>query len=180
MLRQGDIAGAQTIVDAADLTCPRGRIAKGRGRDRVKGGLYDVTGKLYDIPAWVLKDPEDIIDDPEKGSPEESEEDSDREGAAAATNRDEKGKGNAGEVVEIKARLSSTGRTISVHLGVRSKVSVVITNMQEQIGNKRLRLYYFGKELPSNSSLDQTRWKPGQVINAFVCDDDEERPYNPI
>lgn len=182
MLRKGDTAEAQAILDALNITCPNGRVASGRGRLREKGGLYDERGELYDIPAWVLTDPEDIVEDEEKDTEEGAANDDDgdevdtTDSLATTQRRDEKGKGRAedpGDIVQLRARLSHRGTDILVSAGTKQKVAVIVRNIQDQIGKKRVRLMYLGRTLDERKTLAESGWKSGHVINAMVFEGDE-------
>ena len=186
MIRKGDIAEAQGILDALTITCPHGRVARGRGRHREKGGLYDERGELYDIPAWVVADPEDVVEDEEKdatsGAAEDDDEDDDGDGGdtidpvEAARRRDEKGKGRAedpGDIVQLRLRLSDRGTDIIVSAGTKQKVAMIVRSIQDQIGTKRLRLMYLGRTLDERTTLAESAWKPGHIINAMVFEGDE-------
>ena len=180
MLRKGDVAEAQGIMDAINVSCPNGRIASGRGRNREKGGVYDERGELYDIPAWVLTDPQDIIEDEEKGptdgAADDDDDDQEETPEATAQRREEKGKGrveDVGVIVQLRARLSDRGTDVTVSVGKKQKISVVIKSIQEQIGGKRMRLMYLGKVLEERQTLDKTGWKEGHVVNALVYEGDE-------
>ena len=177
LMRKGDVAEAQGILDAVNVTCPHGRIASGRGRSREKGGVYDERGELYDIPAWVLTDPEDIIEDEEKDATNgAADEDDDAEAVAAARRRDEKGKGRAedpGEMLQLRTRLSDRGTDIIVSVGMKQKIATIIQSIQERTGNKRVRLMYLGKTLDERQTLEQSGFKQGNVVNAMVFEGDE-------
>lgn len=177
MLRQGDLAGAQGVLDAVNASCPNGRVAGGRGRDRLKGGIYDERGQLYDIPGWVLADPEDMTEDEEKDpdAADDGDESAD-DIVARERRRDEKGKGRAediGEEVRVRARLSDRGTDVVATVGTKQKVAVLVRRIQEQAGNKRIRLAYLGKILDEGKTLDQNNWASGHVINALVFEGDE-------
>jgi hypothetical protein len=176
MLRRGDVAEAQGILDAMGMSCPNGRVAGGRGQHREKGGLYDERGELYDIPTWVLTNPEDIVEEGEKEELEDKDEAERGDIVTAARRRDEKGKGRAedpGETVEVRARLSDRGTDIIVSIGLKQRVSAVIRSLQNQIGNKRVRLMYLGKTLDERSTLEESGWRQGHVINAMVFEGEE-------
>lgn len=184
LVRMDDLAEAQGILDAMNLTCPHGRLASGRGRRREKGGVYDERGQLYDLPAWVVTDPLDVVEAEEKdaveGAEEDDEDDEDDEHsedalAAAARRRDEKGKGRAedpGEKVLLRARLSDRGTDVVVSVGMKQKISVIVSAIQEQIGQRRIRLMYLGKDLEARSTLEQTGWVQDHVVNALVYEGD--------
>ncbi|KAK3704280.1 hypothetical protein LTR37_013954 [Vermiconidia calcicola] len=177
-IRKDNLAEAQGILDALNITCPNGRIARGRGRNRIKGGLYDERGELYDIPSWVLTDPQDIIENDEKdveaGAAEDGENNVDETGEARP--RSEKGKGRAediGEVIKLRARLSDRGTDIIVSTGTKQKVADIVRAVQAQIGKKRLRLMYLGKALNERLTLEENGWQQGHVVNAMVFEGDE-------
>ena len=177
MVRNGNVTEAQVILDAMNITCPTGRIASGRGRDRQKGGLYDERGELYDIPSWVLIDPEDIVEDEKKDAVDGAADEAEESTAAAALRREEKGKGRAedpGETVELRARLSDRGTDVTVSVGTKQRLSLAIRKIQEQVGNKRIRLMYLGKTLNEQSTLEQSTWQRGHVVNALVYEGDEK------
>lgn len=176
MVRDGNLSEAQGILDALNVTCPTGRIARDRGKHRGRGGVFDERGELYDIPAWVVTDPQDIVEDKEKEVGDGTGDDEDSESATASNKRDEKGKGRAedpGESVTVRARLSNTGTDVVVTVGTKEKIEVIVRQILERTGNKRVRLMYLGKTLDERSTLEQSAWKQGHVVNALVFEGDE-------
>ena len=187
MLRKGDIAEAQAILDAINMTCPNGRVARGRGRHREKGGLYDERGELYDIPAWIVTDPEDLIEDEGEKDVLDGADSDDGDvqtiDPTATTRRNEKGKGRAedpGEILQIRARLSDRGTDIIVSAGTKQKIAVIVRGIQDQIGRKRLRLMYLGKTLDERTTLMDSGYKQGHVLNAMVFEGDEKMLSKPF
>jgi hypothetical protein len=195
-VRAGNVSEAQAILDALGATCPTGKIARGSrkngggGRSGSKGGLYDERGEMYDIPPWVVVDPEDVVedeDDEEKDveagapvEPDDNGEDEDGEDtddpAAVARRRDEKGKGRAedpGEIVQLRARLSDRGTDITISIGMKQKISDIVRSIRQRIGDKRVRLMYLGKALDERTTLEDTGWTRGHVLNAMVFEGDE-------
>ena len=165
MLRRGDVEEAQGILDAMNMTCPNGKVARSRGRNGKKGGAYDERGQLYDIPPWVLTDPQDVVEDEDKDEVQDGEK-----------TPVEKGKGRAedpGEIVKVRARLSDRGTDVVVSAGTKQKISVLIKAIREESGCKRLRLMYLGKTLDERSTLEESGWRPDHVINAMVFAGDE-------
>lgn len=187
MLRKGDTAEAQGIVDALGITCPSGRVASGRGRDKVKGGVYDERGVLYELPVWVIADPEDIVEEEEtddKAVTDGAEklptagDDDDVSIASPSTpsRRDEKGKArldDIGDIVHIRCRLSDRGTDVTVEVGRKQQVSVLIRKIQEKVGSKRIRIMYLGKALEERKSVAESGWREGHVVNAMVFEGDE-------
>lgn len=175
MLQQGNVTEAQGILDAVKLTSPNGRVAIGRGRDRVKGGLYDERGELYELPAWLVTDPADIIEEQEKDDQEAGGHRKSSE--TAASRRDEKGKGRAadvGETIRVRARLSDRGQDLVISIGTREKVAVIVRKLQKQVDAPRIRLVYLGHVLQETKTLESQGYKAGDVVNAFVFVGPEE------
>ena len=185
MLKSGNVSDAQGILDAANISCPNGRVASGRGKDRIKGGIYDERGELYDVPAWVISDPRDLIEDGQEkmydGAADESSEDEDMKGGSASLPaslpKEEKGKGRAedmGEMVKLRARLSDRGTDVTVEIGMKQKISVAIRAIQSQLAeSKRVRIVYLGKALQEGKTLAECGWRKGDVVNALVFEGDE-------
>lgn len=180
---EGDgVVEAQGILDALGITCPSGRVASGRGKDKVKGGVYDERGVLYELPAWVIADPDDIIEDDDDANSEEKKFDDQQDDSSntlqpsSPSRRDEKGKGrmeDIGELVRIRCRLSDRGSDVTVEVGRKQAVSVLVRKIQEQIGSKRIRCMYLGKALEERKSIAETGWREGHVVNAMVFEGDE-------
>ncbi|KAI7372013.1 hypothetical protein BTJ68_10808 [Hortaea werneckii EXF-2000] len=188
MLRQGNVADAQGVLDAANLSVPQGRVAIDKGRHRHRGGVYDERGELYDVPLWVVADPQDVVEDEETAEAEKdfdgTASDSDNaageeedDATAGQQRREEKGKGRAediGELLSVRCRLSNLGSDVVVEVGSKQKVTVLVRNIQQQIGPKRLRLVYLGRTLMEGKSLEELGWQQGHVINAMVFEGDED------
>ena len=143
---------------------------------------------MYDIPPWVLVDPDDAVGDEEEekdvkaGAPAEGDDGEDVDGedtddpAAIARRRDEKGKGRAedpGEIVQMRARLSDRGTDITISIGVKQKIGDVVRSIRQRIGDKRVRLMYLGKALDERTTLEDSAWTRGHVVNAMVFEGDE-------
>ncbi|KXT17735.1 hypothetical protein AC579_3609 [Pseudocercospora musae] len=176
-LRQDDIAEAQAIMDAANITCPHGKVGRGRTKEKQREGVYDEQGQLYDLPYWVVTDPQDIIEDEGKDIDAEAEEDEEDEAnEASLARRQEKGKGRAqsiGEELRLKVRLSDRASDMEVTIGSKQNVSVAIRAIKDQINVRHCRLVYLGKALDEGKTLEAQGWKNGQVVNAFVFEGDE-------
>lgn len=189
LLRRGEIEEAQGILDAAGLSVPNGRVARGKGRDK-RGGIYDERGVLYEVPEWIVADPRDVVEDggsvekevdDGEGDDGESEvgvvagEDGEEEDKEIVSSRP-KGKGRAediGEEVRLRARLSDRGSDVEVTLGSKQTVRVAVQKIREQTGCNRLRLVYMGKPMDEGRTLRDCGWRSGQVVNAFVFEGDE-------
>lgn len=170
MVRAGDVASAQGVVDAVGATCPTGEIWR---------GVFDEWGTEYRVPEWVVVEPAGLV---EGGEEEEGE----REGEGLA---EEKGKGRMGEVVKLRARLSDRGTDVVVQVGMEERVSAVVAKVGEAAkvsaflclsrgwlltfcsqlaGTSRIRIAYLGKILRENESLGAQGYSDGHVVNALV------------
>ena len=132
-MRTGDLATAQSIVDAAGVTVPTGDLCE---------GCYDQQGVLYRLPQCIVSDPENMVVtadtdatvlEPGDGHDEDEDEDEDaadeadaiaddglRDGKLATDDasgdelierdierrRDEKGKTSERDLIRVLARLS--------------------------------------------------------------------------
>lgn len=126
LLADGDVATAQSIVDAAGITVPTGNL---------KNGVYDEAGNLYQMPDHIISDPQNISQDQEnaiKGetSNEVTDDDDDLE-----IKREEKGKAvlMSADAVNVKARLSDRGGPdVLVTIGKEQHVRVLVRRIQEE------------------------------------------------
>lgn len=183
MLRQGNVADAQTVMDTTNLSSPQGRVARDRGQHQHRGGIYDERGALYDIPAWVVTDPQDVVEDDEEKDAEAGASDDDEDEAESPTNiaarerrRDEKGKGRAedlGELMHVRVRLSDRTTDVTVPFRRKEKVAAIIRGIQQQVGAKRVRLMYLGKVLHETKPLMEQGWKADHVLNGLIFEGDE-------
>lgn len=118
LLRGGDLATAQGIVDAAGVTIPTGDLCE---------GCYDEQGVLYRLPQCIVSDPENIVgaaspDSQHTARHEEHDEDIEglSDGKLATDDasgdeliaqdielrRDEKGKTSERDLIRVQVRLS--------------------------------------------------------------------------
>ena len=130
LLRTGDIATAQSIIDAAGITVPTGDLCE---------GCYDEQGGLYRLPQCIVSDPENLVDLEDEGEEEEdlaeeaimdgklaaaaADEDSGDELITDERRREEKGKTSERDLIKVKARLSD-GRESDVVVSVGKTQSV--------------------------------------------------------
>lgn len=123
----GGVATAAMILQAADLTLPRGDLAH---------GVYDVRGDFYPLPEHIVADPENIV----------AGEESDKDGEDAASGedeeelqrrREEKGKAVLApeDMIAVKARLSDRGgpsADIVVQMGKGESVRLLAKRLCEE------------------------------------------------
>lgn len=128
LLREGELATAQGILEAAGITMPTGALTD---------GCYDEAGNLYRLPEVILLDPINVLPDEtvgemgldrptsnidgetmvgpgemktasvKSGEVDEAEKEEDAE--ARERRREEKGKGIERDAVKVKCRLSDRG-----------------------------------------------------------------------
>lgn len=186
---------AQSVLDAAGITCPSGRVARGKRMraegDRGKrfcGGLYDERGAKYEVPDWVVMDPADIVED------EAQQDDADAvekdvalgalsDGTHSSTDEDgsgeairPKGKGRAaspGEKIRVRVRLSDRHADADIVYGMKQPCKIISQQLKEQFPDiaGEVRLMHRGRALDKNRSLEANEWVDGQVISAFVLGD---------
>lgn len=170
MLRAGDLAGAQGMLDATDLTCPTGRVVGDRASRTAirakRGGVFDSKGELYDVPGWIVATPDDTAED--SIQEEENEKDAQIAGEGGIGGMTGTEDANLGEMVKVKARLSGKEMDVVVNVGYEQKVAVLVSKIQEMANVRKVRLAHCGKMLSENERLSATGWTPGQVLNAFV------------
>lgn len=172
-LRQDDVAGAQAVMDAAHISCPYGVVARSRGKERQRTGVYDEQGKLYELPLWLVADPQDIIEDADEKDIDGTASDG-AESLVEQVHKEEKGKGRAedvGEELSVKVRLSSSVKDVEVAFGAKQNVAIIAKKVQESVKVSRCRLLYLGKPLDANKTLVEQGWQQGRVLNAFVFEE---------
>lgn len=143
LLREGDVATAQGIIDAAGITVPTGDLCE---------GCYDENGVLYRLPQCIVSDPDNIADDSgavgdtndeaedddlddglsdHKVAPGESEEELIAEGV---DRRREKGKMSERDMIKVHARLSDRGGPdVVVAVGKTQSVGVLARKIENEI-----------------------------------------------
>lgn len=179
---------AQGIIDAAHLTVPTGRVAKGRSQrtrnlegHRIRGGVFDERGKRYDVPEWIVTDPADIVEDSDTltaggaaTGEKEIEEASDTASSRPTSQVDTaggKGKGRAedvGELVSLRVRLSDMGTDTMLQVGRKEKVRAVLEKLRQQTGVLQCKLVMMGKCMEEGATLEEAGWSDGKTVQAFV------------
>lgn len=147
MMRAGDLATAQSIVDAAGVTVPTGDLCE---------GCYDEQGVLYRLPQCIVSDPENMVQgdsaeteatDDSGGPDEDTEALSDGKLAtddASADEliaedmerrRDEKGKTSERDLIRVQARLSDReGPDLKFLIGKGQTVGFLARKVQQEAG----------------------------------------------
>ncbi|KAJ5301708.1 hypothetical protein N7508_006571 [Penicillium antarcticum] len=194
LMRAGDLATAQSIVDAAGITVPTGDLCE---------GCYDQQGVLYRLPQCIVSDPENIVVTPDTdatvserdlgdaGDGDEDDEDElddngihDRKLATDDASgdeliereierrRDEKGKTSERDLIRVLARLSDRGGPdLVLSVGKGQTVGFLARRVHQEAelaDNARVRIAYLGHLLKEQQSLLDQGWKVGDVVNALV------------
>ncbi|KAJ9202073.1 hypothetical protein DTO166G4_6031 [Paecilomyces variotii] len=173
LMRDGDFATAQSIIDAAGVTVPTGDLCE---------GCYDETGALYRLPQCIVSDPDNIVDSPADGIDNDAISDG-KLGADEASEdelipddierrREEKGKTSERDLIKVKARLSDReGPDLTISIGKTQSVGLLARKVQGEAGisgRQRVRLAYLGRILNEHESLTDQGWKNGHIVNALV------------
>ena len=137
----GDLATAQSILSAAEISLPTGDLAN---------GVYDALGNYYPLPEWVVSDPSNIVDDRiddikpaeiRAGADDDEACDGDGDGDGHTDNdstsgdaerkRLEKGKAvlDVREQITVRARLSESGRDFDVTMCKSDAAKVLVKKL---------------------------------------------------
>lgn len=150
LMRDGDLATAQSIVDAVGVTIPTGDLCE---------GCYDEQGVLYRLPQCIVSDPENMVktNSPSAHSTREEigphEQDEDMEALSdgklatddasgdeliaddAERRRDEKGKTSERDLIRVQARLSDRdGPDLMLLVGKGQSVGFLARKIQQEGG----------------------------------------------
>ncbi|KAK2774637.1 hypothetical protein FQN53_003528 [Emmonsiellopsis sp. PD_33] len=180
LFRDGDLATAQGILDAAGVTVPTGDICD---------GCYDESGVLYRIPEHVVVDPVNVVESTDANdnicamtADLDEEVESSKLGVDVDSDedtlddierrREEKGKLIERDLVKVTARLSDRGGPdLVIAIGKNQTVAALGRKIQAEAditGKHRVRIAYLGKMLEEKQSLLAQGWKEGHVVNALV------------
>jgi hypothetical protein len=150
LLREGELATAQGILEAAGVTTPTGNLIE---------GCYDEAGNLYRLPETIILDPTNVIPDEttrqynrnsnidgetmvglseaksvtlDSGQTENiGKEEEDKE--AMERRREEKGKASERDAVKVKCRLSDRGGPdVVIVLGRSQTVGALARRVQSE------------------------------------------------
>lgn len=146
LLRSGDPATAQSIVDAAGVTIPTGDLCE---------GCYDEQGVLYRLPQCIVSDPDNIVGaaSPDSRPTTGNEEDGDMEALSDGKlttddasgdeliaqdierRRDEKGKTSERDLIRVQARLSDReGPDLVLLIGKSQSVGFLARKVHQEAG----------------------------------------------
>lgn len=175
LIRQGDLAEAQAIMDASGITLPTGHLEQ---------GAYDERGMLYKLPENIVSDPTTVVDDDgetmigddvlskkiEAGGlalpPHKTEDGTTVEKVDKGKDAIEK------DAMKVRCRLSDRGGPDTiVLLGRKQPVSVLVRRLRSEAtiaSSARVRIVYFGKILEESQALEDQGWQQGHVVQGLV------------
>lgn len=174
LIRQGDLAEAQGILDAAGVTLPTGHLEQ---------GSYDERGMLYRLPENIITDPLNVVDD--EGETVVGDDALGKKLGAGglarpdvpptetSAQRIDKGKeAIEKDAVKVRCRLSDRGGPDTIILlGQSQPVSVLLRRLRSEAAlplSARVRIVYFGKILEESMTLGDQGWQQGHVVQALV------------
>ncbi|RMD40832.1 hypothetical protein DV735_g4316, partial [Chaetothyriales sp. CBS 134920] len=143
-VREGDLATAQGILDAAAITLPTGKL---------ENGAYDEAGNLYRLTQPILRDPTNTV-----------------VGVASSAVKDDKEV--EVDAVAVRCRLSDRGGPdVVVLLGRKDPVGLLARRAKQEgavPAEATVRIAYLGHLLDEKQSLSDQGWKEGHVVNGLV------------
>lgn len=124
LVQDGDIATAQSILDAAAITLPTGDL---------KNGAYDEAGNLYQLPEHIVSDPTNIILDQPRDEVKGEVSIDATDDEELERKREEKGKAVVKDMIKVKARLSDGGGPdVVVSIGKEQTVRTLARRIGEE------------------------------------------------
>ncbi|KAI4135612.1 MAG: hypothetical protein L6R39_007848, partial [Caloplaca ligustica] len=142
LLRDGDVAEAQGVLDASGVTVPTGDLVD---------GCYDEQGALYQVPAWVVAEPEGVVEDDdakegdiidggggdggtvENGGDVDTKETKGKEVVVVGHRAAEEEEEEEEERIRVKARLSDRGGPdIVLIMGKEERVTALVRRIQKE------------------------------------------------
>lgn len=126
LLAEGDIATAQSILDASAITLPTGDLIN---------GAYDEAGNLYSMPENIISDPNNVIPTSQDDLAKDEDNGDAIDEEELERRREEKGKAvlKSEELIQVKARLSDRGGPdIVISIGKEQNVRVLMRRIQDE------------------------------------------------
>ena len=176
LVRRGDLADAQGILEAAAVTLPTGQLER---------GAYDERGMLYKLPEPIVSDPVNVVDDDQETVIGDDALSKKIEAGGLAlpaqpmTNglteeKLDKGKDAIEkDAMKVRCRLSDRGGPDTVVLvGQKQPVSVLVRRLRSEAtiaSSSRVKIVYFGKILDEAKTLEEQNWQQGHVVQALVA-----------
>lgn len=157
-MRAGDLATAQSFIDAAGITVPTGDLCQ---------GCYDEQGVLYRLPQCIVSDPENIVRSDQE--PDDFDTDDGKLSSDEASGdeliaddierrRDEKGKTSERDLIRIRARLSDRGGPDIILSVVKTmNVGSIARKVQQEAGVRQLALCFIHPPLKQNLDMQSNR-----------------------
>lgn len=123
-LQAGKLRDAQGWLETMECTCPTGCLWK---------GVYDSTGVLYKLPEWLVVEPEGLVPDTTDGLGEDGPAGGGAAAAAAGTDdaQDDEDEDEDDEPMLVRARISRTGRDVTLKLRRKEQVASIVQKIKE-------------------------------------------------
>lgn len=115
-LQGGNIREAQVLLDAIECTCPNGMLWR---------GIFDNRGEWYKVPEWIVIEPEGVVED---------EDLKDEAGSVGDDEDKEVDVDDLGDEVQVRCRLSTTGKDYMVNVRKGDRVATLVTNLKAKTG----------------------------------------------
>lgn len=157
-LQGGNIREAQVLLDAIECTCPNGMLWR---------GIFDNRGEWYKVPEWIVIEPEGVVED---------EDLKDEAGSVGDDEDKEVDVDDLGDEVQVRCRLSTTGKDYMVNVRKGDRVATLVTNLKAKTGLHpyvRVRIVYLGKLIEENQTLETHpywNYDAKNVLNAMVLE----------
>ena len=191
MDQDGGLATADTLLRSAGVILPKGDMCR---------GVYDESGYKYVIPREVISDPENILTEAEAAAPtaqgvqeinseehncteernsnaegDVSEEGDNPSAEEILRRKEEKGKGRAIDMVQVRARRNDSQYDIVVQSDRTENVAILkqrFTKAAELQPPSYIRLFFNGSELDDGKPLQEqgrpVPWEQGVIITAMI------------
>lgn len=123
---------------------------------------FDELGNRYEIPMYVIHDPENLL--PPGTDPKEVDLCEKAPRASESSNEQE------GELVDFRVRFSDNTKDVKL----RAENTLTVLELKEVIMEERgfaieaQRIFFSGRQLQSQWTLEQVGLHPGSVLQAFV------------
>ena len=175
LVRYGDLAAAQGIIDAAAITLPTGHLEQ---------GAYDERGVLYRLPEPIVSDPTNVVDDDQETVIGDDAISKNIEAGGLAvpvqpsTNNLDQEKVDKGkdaverDAMKVRCRLSDRGGPDTIVLvGQNQPASVLVRRLRSEAtiaSSSRVKIVYFGRILDEAKTLEDQGWQQGHVVQVLV------------
>lgn len=157
-----DVATAQAIMDAVNVTLPAGNLTL----------VYDELGNKYEIPPYCLSEPSNLVDETSRAGPLPA-----ADSPQASGGGDDDGAGTCAPQIAVRLRLSTTGEDVEWSGPPTATTADLKAFLQEHrgLGRERLRCFFGGRLLVDAQTLEAGR-VPNDVVLIVAVAAPETRP----